>query len=59
MSYSNFDSKEPTVPHERENEEEKEAKIDSHPKEWTKEDGGKREITVVMCFQTEGTTERL
>lgn len=54
MSYSNFDSKEPTVPHEGENEEEKEAKRDSHPKEWTKEDGGKRAITVVMCFQTEG-----
>lgn len=42
MSYSNFDSKESTVPHEREIEEEKEAKIDSHPKEWTKENGENR-----------------
>lgn len=54
MSYSNFDSKESTVLHEREDEEEKEAKIDSPPEEWTKKEGGKREITVVTYFQTQG-----
>lgn len=52
MSYSNFDSKESTVPHERENEE-KEARIESPPEEWTKEDRGKRDHSCNV-FQSEG-----
>lgn len=51
MPCSTFDSKESTVPHEREEEgKKKEDKVDSNPEGWTEEDGGKEEITIAIYF---------